>query len=808
MHQDQETLDVAIVPGLRAGRRSLAVAAGAAVLVAGSIMVAGAAAPVRLIGVSSEANAVLIESSEPVAYSVSQPDPLTVVVDLRNVTVADARSDVTRTGALAGVRLEQAAAADGAALARIHVSLLQPSEYRVRSTRNTIRLELAPGPDPASRSDTRSGRRAPPSPGITAPVTDPGAATLIERIRSRHTPSSTVVTLSGNGQLVPSNVEEPDDAPRRLVLEFPDVTTKTAAQIGVKGALVKKVRVAVDNGTPLVTRVVMELGDEAVYHVERSGPAGSDLDVVFETSAALSDRIVLTPAGLPPAVLRAEAPLTVQQAMRNVASIVPEADAPGDPITALRAVPPAASPAAARLVQSGASASRTGDAAAASSQAGPPPAPIAGPPNTALTPPQQTSVPDAAGPAKVFTGHPISLDFQGADLRAVLRGFAEISGLNMVIDPDVQGSVDILLNEVPWDQALDVILRGNQLDYTVDGSIVRIARLETLRKEQDARTALAKSAAEAGTLAVRTVALNYARAADIAPMIKKAALSARGDVQIDERTNTLIITDLPARLDMTATLLAGLDRAERQVEIEARVITTTREFARAIGVQWGLNGRMTPELGNTTNLAFPNSGTLTGRLGDDNTAISLPVTSATSAIGLALGAVNGAFNLDIALTALEKTGKGRILSTPRVTTQNNVEAEITQGVQIPVVTPGTATSPDTTTYKDAALTLKVLPRITNANTVIMQIELVNASPGAPVPGGIPINTQRAVTRVQVADGMTTVMGGVFITREQSTLDRTPVLHRIPLLGWLFRRDDRTDDTRELLIFITPRILKD
>jgi type IV pilus assembly protein PilQ len=412
------------------------------------------------------------------------------------------------------------------------------------------------------------------------------------------------------------------------------------------------------------------------------------------------------------------------------------------------------------------------------------------------------------------------MDFQGVDLRSVLRTFAEISGLNMVIDPDVQGTVDIVLTDVPWDQALDVILRGNSLDYTVDGTIVRIARIDTLKKEQEARRELARAAADAGSLVVRTFSLSYAKAAATAPLVTRAVLSQRGTVMVDERTNTLIITDLPTRLDTVSDLLATLDRPEPQVEIEARIITTTREFARTIGVQWGLNGRMTPELGNTTGLAFPNRGTLGGRVGSQGpggtdpragelestgTVVNLGATAASSAIGLALGSVNGAFNLDVALSALERTGKGRILSTPRVTTQNNVEAEITQGVQIPVQTEANNTI--TVTFKDAALTLKVTPQITAANTVIMQITLENATPGTPVLGIPSIDTQRAITRVQVSDGMTTVMGGIFVSREQGTIDRVPVLHRIPLLGWLFKRDDTQDESRELLIFITPRILK-
>jgi type IV pilus assembly protein PilQ len=439
-------------------------------------------------------------------------------------------------------------------------------------------------------------------------------------------------------------------------------------------------------------------------------------------------------------------------------------------------------------------------------------------PQTPATPAQGQPLPGQA--EKKYTGHPISMDFQGVDLRAVLRAFAEPSGLNFIIDPDVQGSVDMVLTEVPWDQALEVILRANQLDYTVDGTIVRIARIETLKRENDSRQALAKSVADAGALQVRTFALSYARATAAAPLIKKAALSPRGDVQIDDRTNTLIITDLPAKLDQAASLISTIDRAEPQVEVEARIVQTTRDFARALGVQWGLNGRVMPDLGNTTSLAFPNRGTLGGRLGTQSpvdpratpleqtgSVINMGVPDASTAIGLALGAVNGAFNLDVALSALERTGKGRVLSTPRLTTQNNIEAEVAQGIQIPIQT--VANNTVTVSFKDAVLVLKVTPQITAANTVIMRITIENATPdfSRQVNGIPPIDTQRANTQVQIDDGATTVIGGIFVSQEQTSTERTPGLHRLPLLGWLFKRDRVEDESRELLIFITPRILK-
>ncbi len=430
-------------------------------------------------------------------------------------------------------------------------------------------------------------------------------------------------------------------------------------------------------------------------------------------------------------------------------------------------------------------------------------------------PPADQPLPGAArGNERRFTGNPVSLDFQGADLRAVLRTFSEISGLNVVIDPAVTGSVDVALRDVPWDQALDIILRANKLGYLVDGTIVRIAPLSVLSDEESQRRKLTDEQALAGELRVLTKTLSYAKAEELTPLLTKSALSPRGTVNFDVRTNTLIITDLPDRLTTATDLINTLDRAQPQVEIEARIVQVNKNFERRLGVQWGFNGRVDPALGNTTPLAFPNSGAIngatggvTGAPGGSATAVNLPVGGATSGVGLHLGSVNGSFNLDVALTALETTGNGRVLSTPRVSTQNNVEAEIKQGTQIPIQT--VANNTVTVQFKDAALVLKVTPQITAANTVIMKISLENGQADftKAVNGIPPINTQSANTSVLVNDGQTTVIGGIYLSTEQYQTDRTPGLGMIPLLGWLFKRDTALDNSTELLIFITPRITK-
>ena len=403
-----------------------------------------------------------------------------------------------------------------------------------------------------------------------------------------------------------------------------------------------------------------------------------------------------------------------------------------------------------------------------------------------------------------YTGDPVSFDFQSADLRAVLRIFAEISELNIVIDPTVVGEVNVALTGVPWDQAFDVILRANGLDYEVDGNVVRITSVQQLQQEAEDRALLAQREAEAGELVTFTRSLSYARADDLVQLVTNTTLSPRGEVFTDSRTNTLIIRDIADRLAVLDGLLDTLDRAEPQVEIEARIVQAGHESARALGVQWGVSSRRG---------AFGRAGpvpldpqALPGESG--STAVDLGVTAARTALGITMGSVGGSLDLDVVLSALESQGRLSIISSPRVTTQNNVEAEILQGDQIPFQT--VANNTVTVQFKDAALTLRVTPQITGSDTVLMQVQLENAFADfsralgdPPIPS---IVTQRALTTVQVGDGETTVIGGITQHMQNERNHRTPLLHRIPLLGWLFKSSDRSESTDELMIFLTPRIV--
>ncbi len=584
-----------------------------------------------------------------------------------------------------------------------------------------------------------------------------GATVQLTRISSRVHDAGASLTIEAS-EPVAYVTTRPD--PLTVVLDFRNVDAEGMSTSLTEAADSPIARVVVEpGGDDIVTRVRVALTDPVAHRVRSER---STIVVEFEKAGRTA------PVVLPPVVRQAADPL--QTLAMLDASVRAE--------TVASPAQPPRSPS---------------DGSAASIPAGILSRP-AGQSN-------QTVNPSAR---QTYIGQPVSLDFQGADLRAVLRVFAEISGLNLVIDPGVSGTVDVTLRDVPWDQALEHILRTNGLRYVSDGTIVRIARVEDLRAENDQIEQLqqAEAKAAANNLVPRTFPLSYARAQEVQAIIEEGnLLSQYGQVFHDARTNTVIIRDFDDRIQQIEPILVELDRQQPQVEIEARIVQTNKDYARALGIEWGFTGRVDPALGNTTSLAFPNSGTLSG-------STSLPANvEPASAVGLTLGSVNGAFNLDLALSALESSGNGRLLSTPRISTQNNVPAEITQGTQIPIQT--VANNTVTVQFQDAALTLRVTPQITAANTVIMRIELENAEPdfGRSVNGIPPIDTQRANTTVLVRDGETTVIGGINLSREAVTSDRTPGLSRIPILNWFFKRDNISERSTELLIFITPRITR-
>ncbi len=417
-----------------------------------------------------------------------------------------------------------------------------------------------------------------------------------------------------------------------------------------------------------------------------------------------------------------------------------------------------------------------------------------------------------------YTGEPISLKFKDADLRDVVLYLAEFADLNVVFDPEVRGSVTCDLQAVPWDQALDIVLRYNRMGKTIEGNVLRIAPMTVLTREDADQRKLKESKELSGPVQVKTITLSYSKAKDVAALLK-TKISSRGEMVVDERTNTLIVSDVKDKLDLLEKLIAVLDTPTPQVSIEARIIEATATFIRNLGIQWGYQGVVDPFYGNQTSLQFPNKiladgamipqGIVTKGIGGPlgGYAINLPAPAFNTAVGFSFANILDTFRLDVALSALETSGNGRIISSPKVTTQNNQPAEIIQGRQIPVQTVANFTV--TTRYVNAALELKATPQITAEGTIIMTVEIQNnAADFANLVNGIPpITTQSAKTTVMIPDGGTTVIGGIYRTEDSVTRDSVPFLGKIPILGNLFRSFARTKQNRELLIFITPRIIK-
>jgi len=418
-----------------------------------------------------------------------------------------------------------------------------------------------------------------------------------------------------------------------------------------------------------------------------------------------------------------------------------------------------------------------------------------------------------------YTGEIIgALRFYEADIRDVILWIADFAGLNVIFDPEVRGAVTCDLRYIPWDQALDIILRQHKFGRTVDGNILRIATVATLTREDEEARRLEESRELAGPLQTKYYELSYARAGDIRTLLANK-ISSRGELTIDERTNMLIISDVIDRFDLLEQLIAVLDTPTPQVSIEARVVEATSNFVKNLGIQWGFRGDMDPFHGNQTSLQFPNSinvdgamipqGVVTRGIGGPlgGYAINLPAPSFSTAVGISFANVMNSAVIDLALSALETSGEGRIISSPSITTQNNHQAEIVQGRQIPIQTVANFTT--SVRFQNAALELRATPQITAEGTIIMDIVIRNdAADFANLVNGIPpITTQSATTRVMVPDGGTTVIGGIYRTEDSITREKVPFLHKIPILGLLFKNFARTKQHRELLIFITPRIIQ-
>jgi len=682
--------------------------------------------------------------------------------------------------------------------------------------------------------------------GETPSATDTTKHATLQKVDVIRGNDGISVEITSRGQVTPtvSTLE----APARVVVSLPNTVAATAQNhLSVDSNGVKGVRIGTDGHTPPTTSVVIDLLNASTYELL---PA-SDGKVIVKLHAAASSA---KPASAPQAVIAPvsmhRTALTTAAAPAQVAVSAPAATAPAlgqspaQPAASANAfvvVEPAYQAKAATASSEPAAAAppvRTADAASKfvdKPEGSLLPTPSAtmqtsqAPNVTPMQPAvnlaaeqkiQTTQVASAAQPK--YTGEPISVNLKDVDLKDFFRLIHEISGLNVVLDPNVKGTLTIVLDDVAWDQALDIVLKNNDLARQLDGNVLRIATVDTLRHEADGRRAQHEAEALAVDKTTFTRFLSYAHAKDLVVTCKKF-ISSRGDVIADDRTNAIIVTDVPSVIPAIDTLLTQLDRKTQQVEIEARVVSANRSFARDIGTQLGFGfGNAGTGIGGasavgTTPTAtfgtlpkYPIIGTSAPT---STTGVQIPLfsnlgsTSPTS--GINLTTASNSVRLDAILTMAESRGLVKILSRPRVVTQNNIQALIRQGVRVPIVTQAQLGGPPTVTYVDAFLRLTVIPQITSEGTIFLNVDVENTTPdfSQSIQGNPTLDTQQATTQVLVTDGGTVVIGGVIQTNNSVQISQVPLLGNIPYLGNLFKHTTVSTTNQELIFFITPRIIQ-
>ncbi len=405
-----------------------------------------------------------------------------------------------------------------------------------------------------------------------------------------------------------------------------------------------------------------------------------------------------------------------------------------------------------------------------------------------------------------YSGERLSLNFQDIEVRSVLQLIADFTGINVVVSDTVGGSLTLRLKNVPWDQALDIILKTKGLAMRQTGNVMLIAPSEEIAAREKLELESQKQIEELEPLYSEFIQINYAKAETIASLLKSpdtTLLSERGMVTTDERTNTLLVQDTAAKLVEIRKLVARLDIPVRQVLIESRIVVANNDFSRDLGIKFGMS---------KSNYSGDNfydiRGTEgSGTIGASGLLVDLPVAS-TSSIGLALGKVDGSFLLDLELSAMEAEGHGEVISNPRVLTSNQKAAYIETGTEIPYQE-STSSGATSTAFKKAVLSLQVTPQITPDDRIFLDLVVNKDSVGEETSDGIPtIDTNEVGTQVLVDNGETLVLGGVYEQENRKTVNRVPFFGELPLVDWMFKSTVRTNNKAELLIFVTPKIVKE
>jgi type IV pilus assembly protein PilQ len=437
---------------------------------------------------------------------------------------------------------------------------------------------------------------------------------------------------------------------------------------------------------------------------------------------------------------------------------------------------------------------------------------------------------DESGRAKkgVYAGEKLSLNFQNVEVRAVLNVIADFTDLNIITSDTVTGNITLRLKDVPWDQALDIILQTRGLDKRRNGNVIWIAPRDELATREKLALESQQQITELEQTRTESFQMNYQKAADVQKLLSdktQRILSKRGSAVVDARTNTLFVQDVPSRLEEVRKLIAQIDVAVRQVMIEARIVEAADTFSRNLGVRLGYNDRTGRGFG-VTNAGDPYRGLVggslnatgftTGQIADqpvfnDSLGVNLPAAglNAFNAGTFSFLLFNSAMTkfLNLEISALEADGKGKIIASPRVLTADQVEAVIEQGTEIPYQQ-ATSSGATSVSFRKANLALKVKPQITPDGNVIMTLDVNKDAPGATTPAGVQISTKHVKTEVLVENGGTVVIGGIFEQQDRTDTTRVPFFGTLPYVGWLFKNDTTTTQKAELLVFITPRIVNE
>lgn len=412
---------------------------------------------------------------------------------------------------------------------------------------------------------------------------------------------------------------------------------------------------------------------------------------------------------------------------------------------------------------------------------------------------------------KQYIGERLSLMFQDIEVRAVLQIIAQHTGMNLVASDTVRGNLTLRLQNVPWDQALDIILKTKGLDKRVDGNVMLVAPAQEIAAREKAELEASKTVSELAPLRTELIQVNYAKASEIASLLKQSEnslLSERGSVSVDERTNSLLVQDTSAKLEEVRELTRKLDVPVRQVQIESRIVTANSGWTEELGVRWGftkagmgassISGSLegANEVNNTRNVNLL-----------DSLNVNLPVTASAGSIGLSYASLSRDIFLDLELSALENENRGEVIASPRVITANQQEARIEAGEEIPFQN-ATSSGATSVQFKKAVLSLTVTPQITPDDRIILDLEVTQDTRGEDTAQGPAINTQQVTTQVLVDNGQTVVLGGIYQQRTNRDETKVPFFGDIPGLGWLFTYQQDVEAKQELLIFVTPKILKE